>query len=588
MSDHVEKERYAPAVIEPKWQKRWDAEHPFEAVRHAGRPKMYVLDMFPYPSGSGLHVGHPEGYTATDIVCRFKRMRGFDVLHPMGWDAFGLPAEQYAIQTGTHPRETTLANIATFKRQLKSLGFSYDWSREVDTTDAAYVKWTQWIFLQLYKRGLAFQAEVAVNWCAGLGTVLANEEVIDGKSERGNFPVERLPLRQWMLRITEYADRLDEDLATLDWPDTKGKQHHWIGRSEGAIVAFGLEGARAGEAIRVFTTRVDTLAGATYVVVAPEHPLALALATPAQRAEVAAYVEAAKAKTDIDRSDATKTKTGVATGAFAVNPANGDRVPVWVGDYVIGTYGTGAVMAVPAHDERDHAFARVYGLPIVQVIAPTDGHVIDVQKEAFTDDGVVCHQRTKREIADGTTSEAARAQMTAWLVAQRNGGREGHLPAARLGVLAPALLGGADPDLLPGRPRERHDRPADERCEVHDSSRSADRSRRVGAAAAAAGPRGLQARDRSGGAARARSGLALLPAGREVVRAGDEHDAAMGGVVLVLPPLPRSEERQGSVQREVVRRLDARRPLRWRLGARRAPPLVRALLAQGALRHRRR
>jgi leucyl-tRNA synthetase len=421
MSDHEEKERYAPAVIEPKWQKRWDEEQPFAAVRHAGRPKMYVLDMFPYPSGAGLHVGHPEGYTATDIVCRFKRMRGFDVLHPMGWDAFGLPAEQHAIQTGTHPSTTTRTNIATFKRQLKSLGFSYDWSREVDTTDPAYVKWTQWIFLQLYKRGLAFQAEVPVNWCAGLGTVLSNEEVVDGKSERGDFPVERLPLRQWMLRITEYADRLDEDLATLQWPDTKAKQHHWIGRSEGAIVAFDLEGAHAGQSIRVFTTRVDTLAGATYVVVAPEHPLAIALATPAQRGEVRAYVEAAKKKSDIDRSDATKTKTGVDTGSFAVNPANGDRVPVWVGDYVIGTYGTGAVMAVPAHDDRDHAFARVYGLAIVQVIAPADGHALDVQKEPFTDDGVVFHQRTDADLADGTPSEAARAQMTAWLVAKGKG-----------------------------------------------------------------------------------------------------------------------------------------------------------------------
>jgi leucyl-tRNA synthetase len=421
MSDHEEKERYSPAAIEPKWQKRWDEERPFEAVRHAGRPKMYVLDMFPYPSGAGLHVGHPEGYTATDIVARFKRMRGFDVLHPMGWDAFGLPAEQYAIQTGTHPRATTLANIATFKRQLKSLGFSYDWSREVDTTDAGYVKWTQWIFLQLFKRGLAFQAEVAVNWCAGLGTVLSNEEVVDGKSERGDFPVEKLPLRQWMLRITEYADRLDEDLATLAWPDTKAKQHHWIGRSEGAIVAFDVAESKTAETIRVFTTRVDTLAGATYVVVAPEHPLALTLATDAKRAEVTAYVAAAKKKSDIDRSDVTKTKTGVDTGAFAVNPANGDRVPIWVGDYVIGTYGTGAVMAVPAHDDRDHAFAKIYGLSIVQVIAPVDGHAIDVQGKAFTDDGVAWKQRTSAAVADGTTSEAARAQMTAWLVGQKKG-----------------------------------------------------------------------------------------------------------------------------------------------------------------------
>jgi leucyl-tRNA synthetase len=420
MSDKEDRARYNPAEIEPKWQRRWEEEKPFAAVRHAGRPKMYILDMFPYPSGSGLHVGHPEGYTATDILARYKRMRGFDVLHPMGWDAFGLPAEQYAIQTGTHPRETTQKNITTFRRQLKSLGFSYDWDREVDTTDPAYVKWTQWIFLQLFKKGLAFQAEVPVNWCPALGTVLANEEVIDGKSERGGHPVVRTPLRQWMLKITAYADRLDADLEGLDWPETKAKQHHWIGRSEGAVVDFAVKG-HAGKAIRVFTTRVDTLAGATYVVLAPEHPLALELATTAERAGVQAYVDATKNKSDMDRTDLTKAKTGVPTGAFAVNPANGDEIPIWVGDYVIGTYGTGAVMAVPAHDERDHAFAKTYALPIVQVIAPVDGRAIDVQKESFTDDGVAWHQRSGAAIADGTPSEEARAKMTAWLKAKGQG-----------------------------------------------------------------------------------------------------------------------------------------------------------------------
>ena len=419
MSDRDDRERYTPANIEPKWQRRWEEEQTFAAVRHPGRPKAYVLDMFPYPSGSGLHVGHPEGYTATDIVSRFKRMRGFDVLHPMGWDAFGLPAEQHAIQTGTHPRDTTQKNIATFKRQLKMLGFSYDWSREIDTTDPGYVKWTQWIFLQLFKKGLAYEAEIPVNWCAELGTVLANEEVIDGKSERGGHPVVRVPLRQWMLRITAYADRLEADLAGLDWPDTKAKQKNWIGRSEGAVIDFAVEGTD--KTIRVFTTRVDTLAGATYVVLAPEHPLVAELTAPGQRAAASAYVEVTKKKSDIDRSDMTKTKTGVPLGTMAVNPANGDRIPIWIGDYVIGTYGTGAVMAVPAHDDRDHAFAKTYGLAIVQVIAPKDGHAIDVQKDAFCDDGVAWHQRTEAGIADGTPSEEARAKMTAWLKATGKG-----------------------------------------------------------------------------------------------------------------------------------------------------------------------
>jgi leucyl-tRNA synthetase len=419
-------ERYDPSTIEPFWQRYWDEHQTFRAERHPGRPKAYVLDMFPYPSGSGLHVGHPEGYTATDIVSRYKRMRGFDVLHPMGWDAFGLPAEQYAIQTGTHPRETTLKNIATFKRQLKMLGFSYDWTREIDTTDVGYVKWTQWIFLQLFKRGLAYEAEIPVNWCAALGTVLANEEVIDGKSERGGHPVERVPLRQWMLKITEYADRLDEDLAGLDWPDTKAKQHHWIGRSEGALVEFGVEG-HPGESIKVFTTRVDTLAGATYVVLAPEHPLTLKLASAAQKDAVAAYVAAAKKKSDIDRSDMTKAKTGVSLGVLAVNPINGDRVPAYVADYVIGTYGTGAVMAVPAHDERDHAFAKAYDLPIVQVVAPVKkGNAeadlrADVQKEPFTDDGVAWRVRANVAIPDGMPSEEVRRAITAWLAKEGKG-----------------------------------------------------------------------------------------------------------------------------------------------------------------------
>ncbi len=420
-------ERYEPSAIEPKWQKAWDDAGTFKAERHAGRPKMYVLDMFPYPSGSGLHVGHPEGYTATDIIARYKRMKGFDVLHPMGWDAFGLPAEQHAIQTGTHPRATTLKNIGTFRRQLKMLGFSYDWSREVDTTDPSYVKWTQWIFLQLFKNGLAYQSEKPVNWCAELGTVLANEEIVDGKSERGGYSVERLPLRQWMLKITAYADRLDADLAGLDWPETKVKQHHWIGRSEGALVDLMVEGPASSPAtkISVFTTRVDTLPGVTYAVLAPEHPLTLELATAECRDAVRAYVEDAKHKSDMDRSDMGKTKSGVPLGAFAINPINGDRVPLWVGDYVLGHYGTGAVMAVPAHDERDHAFAKTYGLPIVQVVAPAPGAgasaAVDVQKIAFTPDGVAHRVKSKLEIADGTPSAEVRERVTAWLKDQGQG-----------------------------------------------------------------------------------------------------------------------------------------------------------------------
>jgi leucyl-tRNA synthetase len=410
--------RYDPSVIEPKWQRYWDEHATFRSERHAGKPKSYVLDMFPYPSGAGLHVGHPEGYTATDIVVRYRRMRGIDVLHPMGWDAFGLPAEQHAIATNTHPRDTTKKNIATFKRQLKMLGFSYDWSREIDTTDPGYFRWTQWIFLKLFERGLAYQAEMPVNWCPELGTVLANEEVIEGKSERGGHPVERLPLRQWMLKITAYADRLDADLETLDWPDSKAKQHHWIGRSEGAEIDFAVVGHDA--AIRVFTTRADTLPGVTYVVLAPEHPLVEKLVSAAQTDAVRAYVQAARSKSDFDRTEA-KTKTGVALGATAINPVNGENVPIWVADYVLAAYGTGAVMAVPAHDERDHEFARAYGLPIVQVIAPVGGETIDVQQAAYIDDGVARYGRIEAPVPGGTPSADARARITAWLASKGKG-----------------------------------------------------------------------------------------------------------------------------------------------------------------------
>ncbi len=366
---------YPHDEIERRWQAHW-ADHetfrqpgPGDPGFDAAKPGFYALDMFPYPSGAGLHVGHPEGYTATDIVSRYKRMRGFNVLHPMGWDAFGLPAEQYAIETGTHPRATTEKNIATFRRQLQRLGFSYDWSREVDTTDPAYVKWTQWIFLKLYERGLAYQAEIPVNWCPALGTVLANEEVVDGKSERGGHPVVQVPMRQWMLRITEYADRLLDGLDDLDWPESvKAMQRNWIGKSEGAEVDFGVVGFPEQD-IRVFTTRPDTLFGATYMVLAPEHPLVDDIASEAQAGAVRAYVEATRRKTERDRMEQ-KAKTGVFTGAHAVNPANGEKVPIWIADYVLASYGTGAIMAVPAHDARDFEFAQVHGLPIRPVVRP--------------------------------------------------------------------------------------------------------------------------------------------------------------------------------------------------------------------------
>ncbi len=396
---------YHPKVVEPKWQKVWDENKTFKTSDDPAKPKYYILDMFPYPSGAGLHVGHPEGYTATDILARYKRMRGCNVLHPMGWDAFGLPAEQYAIQTGTHPRDTTQKNINEFRRQIKMLGFSYDWDREVDTTDPNYFKWTQWIFLQLYdtwydaeqKKGrpiaelpipdeiqswgaaaieayqdgkrLAYQAEVPVNWCPELGTVLANEEVVDGKSERGGYPVVRMPLKQWLLRITEYAERLIDDLALVDWPDAiKKMQRDWIGRSEGAEVDFEVDGK--GTKVRVFTTRPDTLFGATYMVLSPEHPLVDVITTPTQKAPVAKYKQDASRKSDLERTELAKKKTGVFTGAFAINPVNQEKIPIWIADYVLSSYGTGAIMAVPAHDERDFDFALTYRLAVRPVVLP--------------------------------------------------------------------------------------------------------------------------------------------------------------------------------------------------------------------------
>ncbi|MBK7402549.1 MAG: leucine--tRNA ligase [Myxococcales bacterium] len=405
--------------MEPKWQHHWRTQQPFRAVRRAGHPTLCALDMFPYPSGAGLHVGHPEGYTATDIVCRHARMKGFDVLHPMGWDSFGLPAEQHAINTGTHPSVTTRNNIDNFRRQLQALGFSYDWSRELATTDERYVRWTQWIFLKLFHRGLAFQAETPVNWCPALGTVLANEEVIDGRSERGSHPVVRMPLRQWTLKITAYADRLLDDLVGLDWPETREKQTHWIGRSEGAECDFAVVGHDA--KIRVFTTRPDTMFGATYMVLAPEHPLVAQITTPAQKAAVDAYVLEVARKSDMERTALGKKKSGVPTGAFATNPATGQPIPVWVADFVLGHYGTGAIMSVPGHDERDFEFARVFGLPIVQVVSK-DGALADAGtwKEAFVDDGVA----VRSGFLDGKQTEAAKAAMIDWVEAQGLGTRK--------------------------------------------------------------------------------------------------------------------------------------------------------------------
>ena len=403
-------ERYPHATVEPKWQRYWLDHETFRAHNGSDRPKYYVLDMFPYPSGSGLHVGHPEGYTATDILARYKWMRGFNVLHPMGWDAFGLPAEQHAIATGTHPVATTKKNIATFKRQILRLGLAYDWRREVNTTDPDYFRWTQWIFLQLFDKGLAYEAEVAVNWCPALGTVLANEEVIDGRSERGNHTVVRKPMRQWMLKITAFAERLIDDLDEVDWPESiKAMQRNWIGKSVGAEVDFRVADHDA--TMRVFTTRPDTLFGATYMVMAPEHALVDKITTAQQREAVRAYVEKASRKSDMDRTDLAKEKTGVFSGAYAINPVNDARIPIWIADYVLASYGTGAIMAVPAHDSRDYEFARQFDIPIIAVVGLPDGSVPDLSEEAYTEVGVAVNSGS----FDGLSTEAFKARITAWL-----------------------------------------------------------------------------------------------------------------------------------------------------------------------------
>ena len=433
----TQRKQYPFTEFEPRWQQHWldskafHAANPGDADFDASKPKYYILDMFPYPSGDGLHVGHVEGYTATDILARFHRMQGFNVLHPMGWDAFGLPAEQYAIKTGQHPRVTTARNIDNFRRQLQAVGFSYDWDREVSTTDPGYFRWTQWIFLQLYNAWfnpstrkaepistytgadpdsvrLAYIAEMPVNWCPELGTVLANEEVIDGKSEVGGFPVERRPLRQWMLRITAFAERLLEGLDGLDWPvGIKLLQQNWIGRSEGALVTFQIENTEGH--VEVFTTRPDTLFGATYMILAPEHPLVAAIATTDQLEAVEKYKASVASKSDLDRTELNKEKSGVFTGAFAINPVNDEKIPVWIADYVLMGYGTGAIMAVPAHDERDFEFATKFHLPIREVVRPSS--VNDALPSCFAGEGVAVNSG----FLDGLPTAEAKQRIIAWL-----------------------------------------------------------------------------------------------------------------------------------------------------------------------------
>jgi leucyl-tRNA synthetase len=410
---------YDHHAIESKWQAYWDEHRTFRVTDDSAKPKFYCLDMFPYPSGSGLHVGHLEGYTATDIVSRYKRMRGFNVLHPMGWDAFGLPAEQYAVKTGVHPAITTAENIATFKRQMKRVGLSYDWEREISTIDPDYYRWTQWIFLKLFERGLAYVAEVPVNWCPALGTVLANEEIVDGKSEVGGFDVVRKPMRQWVLKITAYADRLLEDLKLVEWPaSTLEMQKNWIGRSIGAEVEFDLAGVPG--RVRIFTTRPDTLFGATYMVLAPEHPLVEVVTTADRRTAVTAYREAAARKSDLQRQELEKEKTGVFTGGHAMNPVNNEPLPVWIADYVLMGYGTGAIMAVPAHDERDWAFAKTYALPIREVIA---GGQVDQEAYVAIDKGTVVNSTTpdRSFTINGLTPGDAIPKITAWLESHGKG-----------------------------------------------------------------------------------------------------------------------------------------------------------------------
>lgn len=413
--------KYDHKKIESKWQNFWAKNKTFKAEINPSKPKYYVLDMFPYPSGAGLHVGHLIGYTATDILARYKRQKGFNVLHPMGWDSFGLPAEQYAIRTGTHPAETTKKNVANFKRQLLNLGFAYDWDRELATSDPSFFKWTQWIFTILYEKGLAYEAEMMVNYCPALGTVLANEEVENGVSKEGGYPVERKPLRQWILKITAYAEKLIQDLDLVDWPESLKKlQINWIGKSEGATVLFPLKDRT--ETIEVYTTRPDTLFGATYMVLAPEHPLVGIISSPSQKTQVEEYQRKAAAKSDLERTDLSKVKTGVFTGAYAVNPVNNQEIPVWISDYVIASYGTGAIMCVPGHDERDFEFAKKFDLPIIYVYKPSLQEHPELAadkelegKQCLPDDGI-CIRSENREVSlNGLNQKGATQKIIAWL-----------------------------------------------------------------------------------------------------------------------------------------------------------------------------
>ena len=557
---------YEHRTVEPKWQARWRESGLHKTPTDARKPKFYALDMFPYPSGAGLHVGHCEGYTATDVITRWKRMQGFRVLHPMGWDAFGLPAENYAIKHGVHPRvddrrrDRQLPPADRRGRLRLRLG-----ARDRHHRSRRTCSWTQWIFLKLYERDLAFEAVVPINWCPSCKTGLANEEVSQGRCERCGSVVVRKDMRQWMLRITRYADRLLADLDELDWPaSTVAMQRNWIGRSEGAEVVFTTATPVAGRELRVFTTRPDTLYGATYMVLSPEHALVDELTTPEQRAAVAAYQEQARRKSDLERTDLAKEKTGVFTGATATNPVNGKQIPIWIADYVLASYGTGAIMAVPAHDERDFEFAKKFGIPIVQVVAPADGVA------ARSGPGV--HRRRRgRQLGAARRPAHARGEEEDHRRAggaRRRQGR-GQLPAARLGVLAPALLGRADPaHPLPERRRRAGARGAAAGAAARRRALRADRHGRV----AAGGDRQLRQHD--------------LPEVRRPGEARDQHDAAVGGLVLVLPALPRPEERRARVRSRRREGVDAGRPLRRRRRARRAAPALRALLAQGAVRHR--
>ncbi len=409
--------KYPFQEIETKWQQYWEENQTFAVTEDESFPpekRKYVLDMFPYPSGSGLHVGHPEGYTATDIYCRYLRMNGFNVLHPMGFDSFGLPAENYAIKTGKHPKGTTEKNIANFRKQIKSLGFCYDWNREISTHSSSYYRWTQWIFIQLFNKGLAYESYTPINWCDDCLTGLANEEVKDGRCERCGTPVVRKSIRQWVLKITKYADKLLSDLDSLDWPESvKHMQRNWIGRSEGASVTFKVE--KSDEHLEVYTTRADTLFGATYMVVSPEHPLVDQLTTEDKKAEVAAYIDAAAHKSDLERTDLAKDKTGVFTGSYAINPVNNERIPIWIADYVLSSYGTGAIMAVPAHDTRDWEFAKKFELPIVEVLKSE----VDVQQQAWTEDG----SHVNSGFLNGLNKDDAIEKMLAWLEEKKLGAK---------------------------------------------------------------------------------------------------------------------------------------------------------------------